>query len=318
MTIMTKQMIALLPFVIRHCPKLHELSLSFHTDMDVNILINPPSIPPELEATSATPHGEAFMQASSYKSIPLPAIQALRISCTVTQSSLPKKLIQLWPGIRHLVVSGQALQELCLNPRPSASDLETSLDVQLYEFQTGRSTNKSARITARTFRASFKNSIGTLKILDLTGISDELIRHSEQLFKEHGPYLRSLRLPSIAPNITLPFLEHCTELEEIVVNGYPPNAVMVSCPIAKIQHASFTTLTSQAQYSIGPALVWLKTFPALAVLSWSTHRILDSVRRNEVMAVLGKFCIRHNVRMRITSAFEIEVKNQPLLQSGPI
>jgi len=318
---MTKRMITLLPLVIRHCPKLHELSLSFHTNMNVNILLNPPSIPQELEAIFSIPHSKTFIQASStisYNDIPLPPIQALRISCTVSQSSLPKKLIQLWPGIRHLVVSGQALQELCLNPRPSASDLETSLDVKLYEFQTGRSISKTARVTAQTFRASLKNSIGTLKILDLNGISDSVIEHSEQLFVEHGPYLRSLRLPTIAPDIKLPFLKHCTELEEFIINGYPPGAVIVSCPVAKIRHASFTTLANQAEVSIGPALTWLKTFPTLSVLSWSTRRVPDSVRRNQIMAVLDHFCIKHNVRIRTTLDSEIEVGNEPSLQSDPV
>jgi hypothetical protein len=308
---MTKQMIALLPFMIRHCPKLHELSLSFHINMEVNTLPKPPPMPPELEAIYAAPHSQTSMRASptfSYTDIPLPPIRALRISCTVSPSALPKNLIRIWPGVRHLEVSGAALQELCLNPRPSAADLETSFDLQLYEFQTGRSTKKGPPVAAQTFRASLKNSIGTLKILDLNGISDGLIGCSDQLFKEHGPHLRSLRLPNIARDIELPFLRHCTALEEIVVNGYPPKAVMVSCPVAKIQHASFTALAGQAKLPIEPVLDWLRSLSSLSVLTWSMRRLPDITRQNDDMALLNTFCIKRNVRMRTISMFETEVR----------
>ena len=330
MTITTKQMITLLPFVIRHCPRLHELSLSFHTDMDVNTLLKPPPILSESQVIPSTPDsplsippGSQAWLTISYGDIPLPPIQALRISCTLSPSTLSQRLIKIFPGVRHLVVSGQALVELCLTPQSSTADLEGSLELRLYEFQTGRSLNRAPPVAAHTIRASLRNSIGTLQILDLTGISPGLIGLSEQLFTEHGPHLRSLRLPSISRDIRLPFLKYCTELEEIAIAGLPSKYVMVSCPLGKIQHASFTMLTSQVNDPITPILNWLKRFPSLEVLSWSMHRVPAGPQRGEITAKIRKFCAKNRVRMRTPTTTELEVRINPswlsrLLDESPL
>jgi hypothetical protein len=286
----------LLSRLIRHCPYLHTLSLTFiiRAELDPDKILSPPSVSP----------GTAV----SYNGIPLPRIQALRIDSQASHT-LTMKIIQSWPSIRHLVVSGRVLGQLCLSS--SANGLETLDAIGLYEFQISGFDYVVPYTAVARFTASLQNSLGTLRILDLRGIRDLFIGLLETLFEGHGPYLQSLRLPKIGDAVKLSFLKHCMELKEIVVNGHPPDSLLTSCPVAKIQHASFRMFRNDTEFQ--QAIRWLHTFPALAVLSWSMQ-----VGNEHAIAQLHEFGRQNNVRIRTTtSVFEAQVRNKSLLQNSP-
>ncbi|KIM31014.1 hypothetical protein M408DRAFT_40894, partial [Serendipita vermifera MAFF 305830] len=281
-TIMSKKMADVLPFVLRHCPKLHEFVLKIHTKAELNMRFQPKTFPPELE----------FLSPIKYSDIPLPRFQALRINSDNNKSLY--RIIREWPDIRHLVVIGEAMAEFSLNARsPEVEELFSRL--HLYEFQTGRITNRSAAPTAGTLRASLTSSIGTLQILDLKGISDGLIGLSGPLFVEHGPHLRSLRLPYLSHHIKLPFLRNCVSLEEIVVYGLPSKHIISNLLLDKIQHASFSTLIAQERTPIRHILEWLHDFPSLSVLSWFTRRASGM---DKAEAEIRELCKKKGVRLR--------------------
>jgi hypothetical protein len=291
-SVTTTPMLHLLPIVLRHCPNLYYLSLTLilRTDLDLDIFAKPPV---------------------SYDRIPLPSLQALRISSDHSPS-LPMILIRTWPCIRHLVVSERVLNHLCLNPQPSANGLEALDNVRLYEFQISGSRFTTWATEAAKFTASLRISLGTLRILDLRGMRDSFIGLLGTLFEEHGPYLQSLRLPGIGDVVQLPFLKHCTDLKEIAVNGHPPKSIIAFCPVANIQHASFKAFKDDEEFR--QAIDWLRSFPALAVLSWSM-----GLQKEVATAELHEFGRQNNVRIRTTtSVFEAQVRNEPLLQSSPV
>ena len=305
-TIMSKKMVDVLPFVLRHCPKLHEFAIKIHTKSDLNIVLHPQSIPLELKFLSSVPYGD----------VPLPRIQALRVNSDNNKSLY--KILRTWPDIRHLVLFGEALVEFCFTPHASATELEPN-GLRLYEFQSGRLTARGkafAPQTALTVRTSLASSIGTLQILDLNGISPMVIRNSGLLFIEHGPHLKSLRLPFIPDRINLPFLRYCVSLEEVIVYGFPPVAVCRDIPVDTIVHASFTTLATQAQIRIQPALNWLATFPKLVVLSWCLRRVPVSTNSDKDQALLHRFCQKKGVRYRTSSMFEVEVCSSSIFSIG--
>lgn len=298
MTIISDKMVNVLPFVLRHCPKLHEFSIKLQANKGLNIVLHPLSTPPELHFLSTVPYGD----------IPLPQIQALRINSDNNKSLY--KIIRSWPDIKHLVVTGEALVEFCLTPRNSNAE-EVFNKLHLYEFQTGRVTMRSGKPTAATLRASLNSSIGTLQILDLKGISDGIIGRSGPLFVEHGPHLRSLRLPYISPEIgrDLVFLRHCVSLEEIVVYAYPTKTLWDKLVVGTIRHASFGAFT-EPKSSMQAALRWLRTFPSLRVLSWPMG-VGSSFPKDDI-AKVERFCKEKGVYFRVLSMLEIEVKIFPI------
>jgi hypothetical protein len=293
---MSKDMISLLPFVLRHCPKLYEFSATIYNPVDIKNIKNPPA-PSQTMTTAATNAGFSSIASIPYKEMPIPSVQAMRINSRTNQSPLIGPFLSLWPNLSHLILLGHSLTSVLA---------QTAIPrMKLYELQCIRST--PGLVVPSVFQGLLKASVGSLKILDISGLDYGTIKGMKDFFVEHGPHLRSLRLPVIPPDIPLPFLQHCTELEELIVYSYPCPTIRQHIPVEKLVHVSFVILTSQASQTLKPMIAWLRKMPQLKVLTWTTRPGGDCNLTNDTKT-LQKLCTAMNVYLRSTEPISINVR----------
>jgi hypothetical protein len=302
-TAMSREMMSLIPFVLRHCPKLYELSASFHNNLDVRTLANPPALPAKMKAFSGI----------AYKQIPLPQIQAMHIDTLFPNSYLSYHLLKLWPNVRHLVLTGHALHEAAL---PQSGSRQTQIpNLKLYELQIGKiKTHKGPVMNASAIALLLQSSIGTLTMLDLRGL-DSTISYLEEIMITHGPHLRSLRLPALNIHIDTPWLVHCTSLEEIVIDSYPPKKVRTYLPKDKIVHASFSSKVGE-EFILNPMIDWLETLPCLETFTWVMRKGVSDKYQARDAEDLQQACSRMGVRLRLLAVMTSQVSNTLSLYTG--
>jgi hypothetical protein len=296
---MSREMMSLIPFVLRHCPKLYELRLSasFNSNLDVKTLENPPALPTKMKAFSGI----------AYKHIPLPQIQAMHIDTHLQNSYLSYHLLKLWPNVRHLVLMGNALHEVAL---PQSSSVQAQIpNVKLYEIQIGKiKTHKGPVMNASAIALLLQSSRGTLTMLDLRGLDSTGISYLEDIIITHGPYLRSLRLPALNMHIDTPWLVHCTSLEEIVIDSYPPKKVRTYLPKDKIVHASFSSKVGE-EFILSPMIDWLEALPSLETFTWLTRKGVSDKYQAKDAEELQQACSRMGVRLRLLTVMTSQVSN---------
>jgi len=299
-------MMSLIPFVLRHCPKLYELRLSASFNSNLNVkatLENPPALPAKMKAFSGI----------AYKHIPLPQIQAMHIDTHVENGYLSYHLLTLWPNVRHLVLTGTALHEAAL-----VSIQAQIPDLKLYEIQIGKiKAYKGPVMNASALALLLQSSRGTLTMLDLGGLDSTGISYLENIIITHGPHLRSLRLPALDMHIDPPWLVHCTSLEEIVIDSYPPRKVRTYLPKDKIVHASFSSKVGE-EYILNPMIDWLETLPSLETFTWLTRKGVSDKYRAKDAEELQQACSRMGVRLRLLSVMTSQVSNTRPVYTVPI
>ncbi|PVF99094.1 hypothetical protein CPB86DRAFT_814227 [Serendipita vermifera] len=293
MTLMSREMITLLPFVLRHCTKLYEFSGLFYNPMDLNTLINLPHTPQDLIKLSST----------NYTELPLPQIQALRIQSSVEKFNVTQGLLQIWPDIKHLVLAGRAalgsLESQVINGTSSPTHIS---EVKIIG-KLGASKLQPHYIGSLLHQLC-SSSMGNLCMVDFGGLDDASLPELDSFFIDHGSHLRSLRLPWMSQKKRLAQLHRCINLEEIGVQGYPTIPIRQDCPTAKIIHASFATIPSQALYPLDKAFAWIKTMPNLRVLTWAGRstandpKVDDKMNRDQERLVA--LCEEMQVRLRLT------------------
>lgn len=293
---MSREMMSLIPYILRHCPNLYELSAAFHSSLDVASVQNPTTLPPRMKG----------LQAFDYNKLPLPQIQALRIDSHVEGTYLSEKLIRIWPDVRHLVLNGHALHEI-LGPPSNTNQTSVGM-LKLRELQLGKiRTTKGPIMNTTMINLLLCSSAGHLTILDLLGMDSSGITYLEEVLVRHGRHLRSLRLPQLDIHIRTPWLRHCTSLEEIMIDSYPPKDVRANLPKEKLVHASFSNKAGQENYSLKPMIQWLESLPAVETFTWITRK--GNKKNNSADAAdLKQACARMGIRLRLLTVMTVQVR----------
>jgi hypothetical protein len=297
MTLMTREMITLLPFVLRHCPKLYDFSGSFHSTVELDHLVNPPNPPPSMMKISSI----------NYHDLPLPQIQALRLNPHIPNFDAVQALSEIWPDVKHLVLFETALD--VLDKQISNSSSKASIEeLKLSELKIGK-LSRSARVRdpELLLYQLCKSSIGHLCVVDLGGVEGSLLPRFDSFFKEHARHLRSLRLPTLSQKTRVPHFHHCTSLEELSIQGYPTLFIRQDCPISKLTHVSFTSIPAQAKYPLKAAVNWIKTMPNLRVLTWTGRVRNDERNLPKDSMQLQELCEEMQVRLRLSVDTPVEV-----------
>ena len=284
---------ALFPYVLRHCPNLHELKLTMMGSLDVPLMVSPPPSKISLPGLPAP---------ISYADIPLPCPAVYQMSTASPsfggQGITVRPFLSVWRGIRHLVVHTTSLSSI---PHSTQAQIEPDWDIpeelKLYEFQilTAYWDPHQGRILHKILQ----HSVGTLRILDL--VCTDLPPNISDLLALHGPHLRSLRLPQLRQNEVLPEIVKCNALEEIVFRSYPPKAIREVMRVKTLVHVSFVTLPSQAGYTVRPMIRILKKMPKLEVVTW-VYRGIDRQRIEPNLQQLHDLGAEREIRIRTHTA----------------
>ena len=295
----TSQSKALLPYVLRHCPNLRELTLTIIGALDVCLIASPPPSQISLPGLPAP---------ISYTNIPLPCpvvYQMSTASNSYSGSSITvQPFLHLWSRIRHLVVHATALGYM---PASTQEQIESDWDIpeelKLYELQllTAEWDKRQSWILHKLLQ----HSIGTLRILDL--VCTELPPTFSELLTLHGPHLRSLRLPRLRQNETLPEIVKCDALEEIMFRSYPPKAIREAMHLNTLVHVSFITLSSQGTYTVRPMIRILREMPKLEVVTW-VYRGTDPQRTEPNLQQLYELGAERRIRIRTHTGYTPSVR----------
>ena len=284
---------ALFPYVLRHCPNLHELKLTIMGTFDVRLMVSPPPSKISLPGVPAP---------ISYADIPLPCPAVFQMSTASAsfggQRITVQPFLSVWRGIRHLVVHATALGYIHSGTQAQTEpDWVIPEDLKLYEFQI--LTADWDQHQARVLHKILQHSVGTLRILDL--VCTNLPPNVSELLALHGPHLRSLRLPQLRQNEVLPEIGRCRSLQEIVFRSYPPKAIREAMPLKTLVHVSFTTLSSQAAYTVRPMIRILREMPKLEVVTW-VYRGHDRQRTEPNLQQLHDLGAERMIRIRTHTA----------------
>jgi hypothetical protein len=277
------------PYVLRHCPNLRELTLTIMGTLDVRIIASPPPSKISLPGLPAP---------ISYANIPLPCPVVYQMATTSASFSVPSITVQpflhLWSGIRHLVIHATALVNTPWSTEAQIrADWDIPEELKLYELQI--LTSYWDEHQGKILHKILQHSVGTLRILDLA--CTELPPNFSELLMLHGPHLRSLRLPQLRQNDVLPAIVKCDALEEITFRSYPPKAIRETMLLNTLVHVSFTTLSSQAAYTVRPMIRILREMPKLEVVTW-VYRGADHQRTGPNLQQLYELGAERRIRIR--------------------
>ena len=282
---------ALFPYVLRHCPNLHELKLTIMGSFDVRLMVSPPPSKISLPGLPAP---------ILYAHIPLPCPVVYQMSTASPsfgggQGITVRPFLSVWRGIRHLVVHATSLGYIipCSTQGQTEPDWDIPEDLKLYEFQI-RTADWDPH-QGKILHKILQHSVGTLRILDL--VCTDLPPNVSDLLALHGPHLRSLRLPQLRQNEVLPEIDKCNALEEIVFRSYPPKAIREAMHLNTLVHVSFITLSSQAAYTVRPMIRILREMPKLEVVTW-VYRGIDRQRIEPNLQQLQDLGAERKIRIR--------------------
>ena len=284
---------ALFPYVLRHCPNLHELKLTIMGTLDVRLMVSPPPSKISLPGVPAP---------ISYADIPLPCPVVYQMSTANPSFGGPsitvRPFLYMWRGIRHLVVHATALGYIPYSIQAQINpDWDIPEELKLYELQIF--TADWDQYQGRVLHKILQHSVGTLRILDL--VCSDLPPNVSDLLALHGPHLRSLRLPQLRQNEVLPDIVKCIALEEIVFRSYPPKAIREAMLLNTLVHVSFITLSSQASYTVRPMIRILREMPKLEVVTW-VYRGKDRQRTEPNLQQLHDLGAERKIRIRTHTA----------------
>lgn len=284
---------ALLPYVLRHCPNLRELTLTIMGTLDVRLIASPPPSKISLPGLPGP---------ISYANIPLPCPVVYQISTASNSFGGPsitvRPFLSLWSGIRHLVVHATALGYIANSTQEQIEpEWDIPEELKLYELQVLTASWDQHQSTI--LHKILQHSVGTLRILDL--VCTELPPTFSELLTLHGPHLRSLRLPQLRQNETLPEIAKCDALEEIMFRSYPPKAIREAMHLKTLVHVSFITLSSQGAYTVRPMVRILREMPKLEVVTW-VYRGTDPQRTEPNLQQLYELGAERRLRIRTHTA----------------
>lgn len=284
MTLRSQDMLSLFSFVLRHCPKLRELSLVLYKDIDLGSLSILSATLPQLPNVG-------------YAELALPSIRALRISAMVEVPRFLKSAFITWPTIRHLGLADTALEQFSTHMIPESGAPGTKLP--LYEVDFGPS-RRGRRDPSECIRRLLQTCGQELRILDLRGLGNataiqNFLRESVFL-AQHGAQIRSLRLAELPLHAKVHGLKACTGLEELVLYGQPPSVMREVLPLDCLVHFLYAHTPSQESYSVDRLVKWCETMPKLEVFTYVTRGqggvIAEDAKK------LASFCNAKGVRFR--------------------
>ena len=238
----------------------------------------------------------------SYANIPLPCPVVYQISTASNSFGGPsitvRPFLSLWSGIRHLVVHATALGYIANSTQEQIEpEWDIPEELKLYELQVLTASWDQHQSTI--LHKILQHSVGTLRILDL--VCTELPPTFSELLTLHGPHLRSLRLPQLRQNETLPEIAKCDALEEIMFRSYPPKAIREAMHLKTLVHVSFITLSSQGAYTVRPMVRILREMPKLEVVTW-VYRGTDPQRTEPNLQQLYELGAERRLRIRTHTA----------------
>lgn len=148
-------------------------------------------------------------------------------------------LLTIWPSVEHLEVVSWEMPSSHITKPPTGTWAP-------YEVRWLDESDSAEGTLPRLLRP------GSLRILQLMKTPENAF--FEEVLARHGPFLRSLRLKSVADEVA-ESLRSCTVLEEFKYIKVPSPAVLESLPNT-IEHFSFQN--SAATQSIGHVINWIE------------------------------------------------------------
>ncbi|KAG8798169.1 hypothetical protein FRC17_007546 [Serendipita sp. 399] len=294
MTTVTKEMRSLVPYVLRHCPKLYEFRIYTFTDIEVTNILHPPKLTGEKE-------GSQEFESIPYASIPLPQIQAISIDADVRKSIFLNQIFRIWPTIRHLVLYGATTF------REVASSLRETDKTHLVEVQIRKVKLASLGLTppAGLLMKLLESSLEPIRILDFRGSAHLEKLDLKKAMTAFGESVRSLRLPKLDRVDLVSAVQQCTSLEELIIDECPLLGAFTRMKLENVKHFQVLSL-AQSRQSMEPLIKWLETLPSLSVLSWWTRGDMNDTDMLNLTR-FQTFCTEKSIQFRhITSAEDLK------------
>lgn len=209
-----------------------------------------------------------------------PRIASLQFSNWSDNSSSLAQLLDIWPSLKSLVISGTPPQLPSTSPAPFACALE---ELRM-NFQSAPSVD--------FMKWLLHNSQQSLRMLELErDPSPELL---EYLLHEHAPTLESLALPTYGGHEGVASILKCAALRELRVESAWAPQNLFSDLSNGVQHIAFGV---DMDTSLQPVLRTIKKSDALRVV---TVHVWHGGERHPQMNALKIACARQGVDLRFT------------------
>ncbi|KAH9829501.1 uncharacterized protein C8Q71DRAFT_407353 [Rhodofomes roseus] len=209
-----------------------------------------------------------------------PRITSLQFSNWSDNSSSLAQLLDIWPSLKSLLISGTPPQLPSTSPAPSTCALE---ELRM-NFQSTPSID--------FMKWLLHNSQESLRMLELErDPSPELL---DYLLREHAPTLESLALPTCGGHEGVASILQCTALRELrVESAWAPQGLFSSLPEG-VRHIAFGV---DMDTSLQPVLRTIKKSDALRVV---TAHVWHGGERHPQLNALKIACARQGVDLRFT------------------
>jgi len=209
-----------------------------------------------------------------------PSIRSLHFSNWSDNSSTLAQLLNIWPSLKSLVISGTPPRLSSTSPAPFACALE---ELRM---------NFQSEPSVDFMKWLLHNSRESLRVLELErDPSPELLEH---LLREHAPTLESLALPTCGGHEGVASILQCAALRELrVEGGWTPQGLFSSLP-ESVQHIAFGV---DMDTSLQPVLRTIKKSDALRVV---TAHMWHGGERHPHLNALKIACARQGVDLRFT------------------
>ncbi|KAI0354781.1 hypothetical protein OH77DRAFT_1404582 [Trametes cingulata] len=272
------------------CPNLYELSVALYgagaPGMDIVGL--PDASRMKRSAPSFDERTLAILRAG-------PQISALQFSNWSDNSSSLLQLLDVWPSLEYLDISGTTPQLENDNAEP--------FPCRLRELRTNFQSSPSMEF----MRWLLHNSTGTLRVLDLA--REPTPDMLEYLVSVHGATLESLALPTCGTHEAAAAVRRCAALRELKIEGAWASPMLYKAPPGGLQHLAFGVDSDTA---LQPVIQAIRKSDELRAV---TMHVWHGGERHPQMNVVKAACALKGIELRLTKdvpAFRSMTRGDPV------
>ncbi|KAI0652694.1 hypothetical protein C8Q79DRAFT_898874 [Trametes meyenii] len=272
------------------CPNLYELDVALYGEgaPGLDIIGVPDASRMKRSAPSFDERTLAILRSG-------PQIKALQFCNWSDNSSSLLQLLDVWPSLSSLDVSGTTPQ--------LENDTAAPFPCALRELRT----NFQVSPTVEFMRWLLYNSTGSLRVLDLAREpSPDML---EYLVTEHGATLESLSLPTCGTHEGAAAVRKCASLRELQIEGAWASPLLYKTLPSGLQHLAFGVDSDTA---LKPVIEAIRRSEDLRVV---TMHIWHSGEKHPQLNDVKIACARQGVELRLTKdvpAFRAMTRGDPV------
>ncbi|KAI0370056.1 hypothetical protein BV20DRAFT_315190 [Pilatotrama ljubarskyi] len=272
------------------CPNLYELSVALYGECGpgLDIVGVPDASRMKRSAPSFDERTLAILRAG-------PQISALQFSNWSDNSSSLLQLLEVWPSIEYLDISGTTPQLENDNAEP--------FPCALRELRTNFQSSPSVEF----MRWLLHNSTGTLRVLDLA--REPTPDMLEYLVSAHGATLESLALPACGTHEAAAAVRRCAALRELKIEGAWASPMLYKAPPSSLQHLAFGVDSDTALQPVIQAIRRSEELRAVTMHVW------HGGERHPQLNVVKAACAVKGVELKLTKdvpAFRSTTRGDPV------